>query len=87
MIPVLPTIHLNGTSRETLTEEYDLTDAAFGEFVKAFHRTTFHPRDYYVQGSNAWPNAVLQRQEINRMLVKIQSYLNEHREHLHNPEQ
>lgn len=79
----LPTIHMNGTGRETLQRDHDEANARLGYFLEAWGEMTFHSRDYYVQGPDAWPAALEERQEINRKIADIRQYIQEHREHLH----
>jgi len=59
---VKPTIHLNGTSRESLVtgyrNAYDAIDAAIDMVAK----TAPHGRDYYVQSDNAVIVAIAQHQ-------------------------
>ena len=78
----LPTIHMNGTGAKTLREHYDRADDALFEFKEAFSAIEFNARDYYVDGPDAWGNAVEARLEINRKIQDIQLYLNAHRAHL-----
>ena len=83
MTTPLPTIHLNGTSRETLAEGYDAAEDALYDLIQAFGRIEFNARDYYVQGPTAWTAAVEARQEINRKIRDIKEYIHAHRELLH----
>ena len=79
----LPTIHLNGTSRQTLAQGYDAADDALYEFINAFGAIEFNARDYYVQGPEAWSAARDARDEINRKIRDIKQYIDAHRELLH----
>jgi hypothetical protein len=83
MTTPLPTIHLNGTSRETLAEGYDAAEDALYDLIQAFGGIEFNARDYYVQGPTAWTAAVEARQEINRKIRDIREYIHAHRELLH----
>jgi hypothetical protein len=78
----LPTIHLNGTSREMLLEGYDAAYRKLLKFRRAFREIEFNARDYYVAEPEAWSDA---RQEREKMLNKISElidYLEEHLVHL-----
>jgi hypothetical protein len=78
----LPTVHLNGTSYKELRRSYDSADDALHDLIKAWERMTFHPRDYYLEGADAWGKALEARQEISRKLLDIKAYLYAHLEHL-----
>jgi hypothetical protein len=58
----IPTIHLNGTSREQLLE--DLSDAihAMHEAGRALAKACPNRRDYYVQGPDATKRAMDQHE-------------------------
>lgn len=47
----IPTIHLNGTSGETLRSEYFAAATAVGKAIDALSMVTVHGRDYYVQNT------------------------------------
>lgn len=79
----LPTIHLNGTSAKDLKAEYDAAADALVAFREAWQRITCNPRDYYVQGPDAYPKARDERDQIACHIVAIVDYLDEIREHLH----
>jgi hypothetical protein len=57
---VLPTIHLNGTSKEVLFE--DLSNALYAVTLamEAVQATAPHGRDYYTQSGNALQQALAQ---------------------------
>lgn len=53
----LPTVHLNGTSREELVSlRLDVVEA-IREAVVALRKAAPHGRDYYVQGPDAYKTA------------------------------
>lgn len=79
----LPIIHMNGTSRKMLQEDYDKADDALDNFTKAFGSIEFNARDYYPGGPGCWEEALEQREEISRKIQDIQSYINAIRTHLH----
>lgn len=80
---ILPTVHLNGTSRKMLTEGYDQAAKDFNTFTDSWDSIEFNHRDYYVQGPEAYQQAREQRIEIAKKIRDIRQYLTEHREHLH----
>jgi len=45
----VPTIHLNGTARVTLEEDYGHAVMALRTALRAVQQCAPHPRDYYVQ--------------------------------------
>jgi len=45
----VPTIHLNGTARDLLVEEYGNALSALEKARQALRAITVHGRDYYVQ--------------------------------------
>ena len=54
---MLPTIHLNGTSRAELLAGYVEAIDALGEAIAALRRAAPNGRDYYQQGPYAYPQA------------------------------
>ena len=82
-IMTLPTIHLNGTGKETLIEEIDQVYASMSKLMGDFADVTCHPRDYYPQGEDAYPAARQQRQEMFDKLVEVSAYIDALRYHLH----
>ncbi len=57
---VLPTVHLNGTSRGALIDENDAAYDALRAAVRALEEAGPNARDYYVQGDGAFTKAVAQ---------------------------
>jgi hypothetical protein len=57
---IKPTVHLNGTSRETLTTEYETALHAVQAALAAVRAITVNARDYYVQGPHAFETADLE---------------------------
>lgn len=49
----IPTIHLNGTSKERLIEALCAASAALDDAYKAMKQTAPNGRDYYPQGPDA----------------------------------
>ncbi len=64
----IPTIHLNGTGKKMLIEGYFNAHTAIRNAKKALEEIEFNPRDYYVQGSDAWEEA---RKEMNMRLEML----------------
>lgn len=80
---ILPTIHLNGTGRETLRATYDAAAERLQDFVDAWGRVEFNARDYYVQGNEAFPAAQDERQAMALKIRELTAYLQAIREHLY----
>lgn len=68
--PTLPTIHSNGTGKQTLLDGYLDAYHAVDAVAMTLRKVEFNARDYYVQGPDAWPQAVKERQE---MFAKLES--------------
>jgi hypothetical protein len=78
-----PVVHLNGTGREQLKEDYKKAYIKLKEFTEAFSSIEFHPRDYYViEDENAHVDARELRHKIYSMLNDISNYLRDHYYHL-----
>jgi hypothetical protein len=69
-----PTIHLNGTSRESLLDGYRNAADALRGAIAALQQTAPHGRDYYPQGDNVLYVAT---DEHYARLEKLQQVLNE----------
>ena len=72
-----PMVHLNGTGREMLVNGYEKAYDAIREAQKALRKIEFNARDYYVQGADAWPEAVKEMDERFLALGRIESELEE----------
>lgn len=59
---VIPTIHLNGTGKETLLREYVNAMNAVEAAIVALQEVTCHGRDYYPQGKEAITASMEQKQ-------------------------
>lgn len=81
--PILPAIHLNGTSRKMLAEGYDAIYAALHALEEAWGRCEFNARDYYVHGPWAWEAASEQRYDMARKIRDLKQYIDAHRAHIH----
>lgn len=55
-----PTVHLNGTSKEQLLQQYTHAHQALNEALMALSRAAPHGRDYYTQGPDAINEAIAQ---------------------------
>ena len=79
---ILPTIHMNGNSRGALLSQYqDVRNPLVGAF-DAMKQIQFHPRDYYVQGDEAFNAAYKERSEVYTDLRKIIDYFETHVNHI-----
>jgi hypothetical protein len=78
----LPTIHLNGTSREMLLEGYDAAYRKLLKFRRAFREIEFNARDYYVAEPDAWSEACQEREEMQNKINCVIDYLEAHLVHL-----
>lgn len=70
MIPV-PTIHLNGSSQESLLEDATSTANAIGNSIQKMIEGWPNARDYYTQGPEAYGMAVAWWQERMNTLRQI----------------
>ena len=78
----LPTVHLNGTSRQMLSEGYGNAYRALQQAIRTFNEIEHNARDYYVAGPGAWPQATTQRDVMRSRLRDVQQYLEAHLIHL-----
>lgn len=78
----LPTVHLNGTSRKMLADGYFAAYRKLQDAIRSFGEIEHNARDYYVQGSGAWPQAAEQRVQMREHLNAVQKYLEAHLIHL-----
>lgn len=78
----LPTIHLNGTSRDALLEEYNEAYKKLIEFKEAFRAITLNARDYYVQSNTAFYSARTERDLMEHRIGALMQYLEAHLLHL-----
>lgn len=54
---IVPTIHLNGTSKQSLLDDLDEAFSALNEAFDKLKRTAPNGRDYYLQGEEAFIKA------------------------------
>lgn len=52
-----PTIHMNGTGKDSLLEDYENARTAVEAAVEALRKIECNARDYYQQGPEAWEKA------------------------------
>ena len=79
---VLPTVHLNGTSRERLLDGYLHAYQLLCAAADAFNIIEFNARDYYPQGPDAWPRASTERDAMRHHIRRLKEYLEAHLVHL-----
>ncbi len=72
-----PTLHLNGTGKEMLGKGYEDAHTALRKVEEAFGRIEFNPRDYYVQGPEAWPEAVKEMKARLLAIGKVRAEIEE----------
>jgi len=78
----LPTIHLNGTGRKMLNDDYFNAYLKLQEAIRAFRSIEFHARDYYVAGHDAFHKARTERDIALTQLNLVQVYLETHLAHI-----
>lgn len=72
---IVPTIHLNGTSREGLLEPLEVAYSSIREMEDAFQKTVPNGRDYYPQGPEAYEAARKQHLDQALKLQEVRKYL------------
>jgi len=75
-MPTAPTIHLNGSSLDTLSEGYLNVIRSLKETIDLAYETSPHGRDYYPQGDAALTAALL---EHDCRLAKLKAVLDEYK--------
>jgi len=70
----LPTVHINGSSRDSLLEDYMAAMDSIRLAMKAVQAAAPHPRDYYVQSNMS---AHLARDEHVTRLARLRETLDE----------
>lgn len=78
----LPTIHLNGTSKETLQEQYSKANEAIYAAIRALEGATPHARDYYVQNDQATAEALKEHRARVEKLLEVRKEINTILEHI-----
>lgn len=69
---MIPTVHLNGTSREELIRQLQQAVTALMEAHYALENAAPHGRDYYPQGEGAIQQAIAEHRERLMKLGDIQ---------------
>lgn len=78
----LPSIHLNGTGRRMLTDDYSAAYNKLIEFRDSFRAIEFNARDYYPQGNSAFSKARTERDIMEHKIGSMMQYLEDHLLHL-----
>lgn len=73
----LPTIHMNGTSKESLIDDLCEASLAINTAYEALKRTAPNGRDYYPQGPDALSAAVKEHDDRCRRLDAIKAEIDE----------
>jgi hypothetical protein len=73
----IPTIHLNGTSGDTLRDEYWAASQALEIAAETLALATCNGRDFYPQGAAAWDQARHERDAAFQKLNEVQCYVDE----------
>lgn len=74
----VPSVHLNGTGRKTLQDDYFRAYRALDEAIEAFYKITCNGRDYYPQGPDAYCKARAERDSELKRFAQIKEYLAVH---------
>ncbi len=74
---ILPTIHLNGTSKESLIESLCEASQAIELAYKALKQTAPHGRDYYPQGPEAIREAIKEHNNRLRLLDEVKNEIDD----------
>ena len=74
MAPVMPVVHMNGTSMESLLEQRETVYTALTTALDAFREVSPNPRDYYVGVPGLFEQAVAQ---YNRRTATLQALRDE----------
>ena len=86
----LPTVHLNGTSKEMLLEGNEGIIRAIHRLKEANQNCEFHPRDYYVHPledtviGGEYGLAADERQKPLQALADFEAYILKHHDHISN---
>lgn len=68
--PILPIIHMNGTSAKTLLEDYREAMNAVQAAKEALQKVEFNARDYYPE-PGLWDKALQERREMFEKLTGV----------------
>ena len=75
LMTTIPTLHLNGTGKTTLRDEYAAAYDAINKAVDALVAATCNARDFYPQGADAYYKARDERAEALDKLCQAQHYV------------
>lgn len=83
----LPTVHLNGTPKESLLKGNVRILSAINELREAIGSCQFHGRDYYVQDQNVGIDTSYVRARVERdkhldNIADFEQYIEKHIEHI-----
>lgn len=78
-----PTVHLNGTSKKELIEQYDKAIYDLNQAIQSLMAAAPHRRDYYPQGDFAFSEASQQFRAQVTSLCGVRDELVKIYEHLH----
>lgn len=73
----IPTLHLNGTSKTDLRDEYAAAYDALTKALEAFASTTCNGRDFYPQGPDAYYKARDERSKAFGHIEAARKYVGE----------
>jgi hypothetical protein len=74
---IFPTVHLNGTSRNDLLEQYREMLQAVSSAIRIMNANGPNGRDYYPQGPDAITRATEEHHARTKKLIEVQAELNE----------
>jgi len=74
---MVPSIHLNGTSREDLVKQLLDANLALIKAIEAVRHAAPHGRDYYPQGPEAITKAMAEHKSRLRRLGEVRTELNQ----------
>jgi len=83
----LPTVHMNGTSKEMLYKGNIHILQAINELEESISKCEFHGRDYYVQDTDphsygTYNTALKERQKHLAALCAFKNYIEDHINHI-----
>jgi hypothetical protein len=80
--PTRPTIHLNGTGAEALLLGYEAAGGALRAAMDALEEAGPNARDYYPQGSDAFPRAAREHASRVERLRSVLAEIGDLHEHV-----
>jgi len=85
----LPTVHMNGTSKEMLYKGNIHILQAINELEESISKCEFHGRDYYVQDTDphsygTYNTALKERQKHFKNIQAFKDYIEKHLQHIDN---